>query len=451
MGRVYRDNRSKRLYVDYKDHSGRRIRKPASGCVTEREAERYLHELEVTERDAARDITRGVFDGRTDHVAVAEILEAYLLHQAATKRYGSVLASRIALGDTLGHFEIPGADPRVGTAWPPRRETSLKDLRPRPRRFVCGPLGVSFVDELTPGRIEEWVAERRGRYEVRTLNLRIKTLKACLTWVVRAGRIRSNPVAEVGPAGRPAEQQWRALTEAEVDALLAVSPEPYRTLWLAFASTGLRHGELVQLMWPDVSFRTNTIRVRQETCKTSRQRDIPMSQALRAQLLSMRAGAGDASGAVFVNRDGRPWRNNLDKRFRACCQAAGITSRVVREGRIWWLIYTDHEGHQIREQLPEANTRRQAEALRRERRGREDGKVVIHSLRHTFTTTLLRLNVNVKVVSELLGHTTIQQTLQTYAHVFPKDKEAAVSFLPFGRIESVNAIGNSQVLGRTGT
>ena len=48
--------------------------------------------------------------------------------------------------------------------------------------------------------------------------------------------------------------------------------------------------------------------------------------------------------------------------------------------------------------VPDAKTRKQAEALRRERRGREDGKVVIHSLRRTFTTTLLRLNVNVKVV-----------------------------------------------------
>jgi integrase len=451
MGRIYRDNRSGRLYVDYNDHAGRRIRKPAKGCITDREAERYLHELEVTERDTARDIARGVYDGRTNHAAIAETLEAYLLHQIATKRYGTVVASRIALGDTIGYFQRPDGNPRSGTIWPPRRETGLEDARRMARRFVCGPLGVSFADELTPGKLGDWVAVRRGRCETRTLNLRIKALKACLNWAAKVGRIRSNPIAGVGPAGRPAEHQWRALTETEVEAMLGASPEPYKTVWLAFVSTGVRHGELVQLTWPDVSFRTNSIRVRQETCKTHRQRDIPMSQALRARLLMMKAESPNAQGAVFVNRDGRPWRNNLDKRFRVCCQTAGITSRVVREKGTWWLIYTDDEGCPAREPLAGATTRKQAEATRRERRGREDGKIVIHSLRHTFTTTLLRRNVNIKVVSELLGHTTIQQTLQTYAHVFPKDKEAAVCVLPFGRIESVNAGEDSQVLGTTGT
>jgi hypothetical protein len=50
-----------------------------------------------------------------------------------------------------------------------------------------------------------------------------------------------------------------------------------------------------------------------------------------------------------------------------------------------------------RQSVPEAKTRRQAET---QRRGREEGKIVIHWLRHTFTTTLLRLSVNVKVVSD---------------------------------------------------
>ena len=63
MGRVCRDNRSGRLYVGYKGHAGRRIRKSARGCITDRPAERYVQELEVAERDTVRDIARGVYDG----------------------------------------------------------------------------------------------------------------------------------------------------------------------------------------------------------------------------------------------------------------------------------------------------------------------------------------------------------------------------------------------------
>jgi len=40
-----------------------------------------------------------------------------------------------------------------------------------------------------------------------------------------------------------------------------------------------------------------------------------------------------------------------------------------------------------------------------------------HSLRHTCATLLLTKNVNAKIVSELLGHATISQTIDTYSNV----------------------------------
>jgi len=43
----------------------------------------------------------------------------------------------------------------------------------------------------------------------------------------------------------------------------------------------------------------------------------------------------------------------------------------------------------------------------------------IHDLRHTAATLLLRRGVHPKVVQELLGHSTISLTLDTYSHVAP--------------------------------
>jgi integrase len=42
-----------------------------------------------------------------------------------------------------------------------------------------------------------------------------------------------------------------------------------------------------------------------------------------------------------------------------------------------------------------------------------------HSLRHTCATLLVSMNVNPKIVSEMLGHATISQTMDTYSHVMP--------------------------------
>ena len=52
-----------------------------------------------------------------------------------------------------------------------------------------------------------------------------------------------------------------------------------------------------------------------------------------------------------------------------------------------------------------------------------------HSLRHTSATNLLSKNGNSKIVSEMLGHATISQTMDTYSHVMPGMGEAAATAL----------------------
>src|SRR5262249_39821115 len=52
-----------------------------------------------------------------------------------------------------------------------------------------------------------------------------------------------------------------------------------------------------------------------------------------------------------------------------------------------------------------------------------------HDLRHTCATLLLLANVHVKVVSERLGHSKIQITLDTYSHVLPAMQDQAVQVM----------------------
>src|SRR5262249_47623130 len=52
-----------------------------------------------------------------------------------------------------------------------------------------------------------------------------------------------------------------------------------------------------------------------------------------------------------------------------------------------------------------------------------------HDLRHTCATLLLLANVHPKVVSERLGHASIQITLDTYSHLLPTMQSTAVAAL----------------------
>lgn len=46
-------------------------------------------------------------------------------------------------------------------------------------------------------------------------------------------------------------------------------------------------------------------------------------------------------------------------------------------------------------------------------------RIRVHDLRHTTTSVLLEAGTHPKVVQDLLGHSTIQLTLDTYSHVTP--------------------------------
>lgn len=58
-----------------------------------------------------------------------------------------------------------------------------------------------------------------------------------------------------------------------------------------------------------------------------------------------------------------------------------------------------------------------------------DSSFSFHDLRHTHATLLLKKGVNIKVISERLGHSSIQLTLDTYAHLMPDMQETAIKAL----------------------
>jgi len=51
----------------------------------------------------------------------------------------------------------------------------------------------------------------------------------------------------------------------------------------------------------------------------------------------------------------------------------------------------------------------------------------VHGLRHTWETLALRAGVPAKVASEVLGHSSVAITLDTYSHVTPGMQEDATA------------------------
>lgn len=56
-------------------------------------------------------------------------------------------------------------------------------------------------------------------------------------------------------------------------------------------------------------------------------------------------------------------------------------------------------------------------------------KIRIHDFRHSHASLLLSMNVPITVISERLGHSDINMTLNTYSHMIPKDEDKAIIIL----------------------
>lgn len=56
-------------------------------------------------------------------------------------------------------------------------------------------------------------------------------------------------------------------------------------------------------------------------------------------------------------------------------------------------------------------------------------RIRIHDFRHSHASLLINSGINALEVARRLGHSTVEQTLQTYSHLFPKESEKALNIL----------------------
>lgn len=135
----------------------------------------------------------------------------------------------------------------------------------------------------------------------------------------------------------------------------------YRTFFWTLLDTGLRLSDGLELRWESVSLEEKLIRT--VTRKKNKPVVLPLSDAVRGMLLDLRRRPV-ISERVFLDEDGKPLtKEKVARKFALAKAVAGITRRLR-----------------------------------------------IHDLRHTYASTLVSSGVNLKVVSDLLGHADIATT-----------------------------------------
>jgi integrase len=271
--------------------------------------------------------------------------------------------------------------------------------------ILTSSIGRVSLDKVRPSHVEGWVVElRRKGFAESTIRSAYTILRAVLDTAVRDGALASNPAAVIRRP-RVTSKEAPHLTPPQVAELLrAAEGSRYASLFALLVHTGLRRGEALALLWSDVDLTNGMLRVRGTLAridghllvtepKTAKsKRFVPISapaerllRDLHAAQVVERSRAGSAwrqTGFVFTTEFGEP----CDPRnaFRALKVAASKAG------------------------LPD---------------------VGLHTLRHSAASVLLTHGVPLKVVSEILGHSSVAITGDVYGHVAPDVSREALDIL----------------------
>lgn len=348
---------------------------------------------------------RGGFRTRADAEAA---LHAYLSDRDAGR--SSVSRSARTLAEWLSEW----LETKTGSVKP----TTLESYRYAVRALIVPRLGGLRLQDVRPVHLQRLYttlstegSATGGALRPRSVRLAHQVLRPAFGHAVDLGLLASNPAASKLVLPRIERREMTVWSVEEARRFLeATAEDRLGALWRLILTTGLRRGEALGLRWLDVDFDLGSLSVSQNlvmvrgkpTMSTPkgepRQVSLPRRTAevlrrLRVRQDKNRLLAGPAwcdSGLVFTTSLGGALDpNNVYDRFVASCRRAGVP--VIR----------------------------------------------LHDGRHTAATLALQAGAHPKLVQEMLGHASIEMTLDTYSHVVPgMHREVA------DRIEAVLNDGN---------
>jgi integrase len=126
--------------------------------------------------------------------------------------------------------------------------------------YVVPRFGQREIESITRFDVELFLAEKAKAYSRNTLHSMRVALSRVLTWAVQGGWLDKNPCSGVQLPQAPSKVQRIILTSEQVKALASKLEEPYSTLVLFLAATGLRISEAVGVKAED--FDGNVLRLR---------------------------------------------------------------------------------------------------------------------------------------------------------------------------------------------
>lgn len=269
------------------------------------------------------------------------------------------------------------------------------------RNYIIPGLGDYRLDKLTDEMIEDLYSNMLKKYASWTLVKTHRVLKTVLNYAEARGHIQQNPIRLVDAPGlsRKELQVW---DEKQVRLFLdtAKKESRYYIAFMLALTTGMRKGEVLGLRWKDIDVKNWSLSVNQTLSNDGKQfQEAKTDGSHRSIALPLQTMEALKEHRTLIKKDK---------------MKAGPTYKDNG------LVVCTKLGTKI---LPKNLTR----AFEKVMNKAELPHIRFHDLRHTHATIMLKQGVHPKIVSERLGHSSVQVTLDTYSHILPGLQDAAAA------------------------
>jgi integrase len=279
------------------------------------------------------------------------------------------------------------------------RPTTRRNYAGHLARYIVPALGAVPLRDLRPHHIDllydEMLSGKLGTATPATVHHVHRTLRSALTAAVKRRLIAWSPAEhiELPQRARPRTTVWAPDDVARF--LEASRHDRYGAIFRLILFTGLRRGEALGLHWAHVDLERRHLVIEMQVIDAGKgpelgepktrsgRRIVPIDQGTVELLHGVRSAQQercaswgqpwDPAGLVFARPDGSMLRpDNVTAAFIRSVERAGVP------------------------------------------------RIRLHDLRHTHASLALAAGVEMKVVSDRLGHSTMSITADLYTHVIPK-------------------------------
>lgn len=266
-------------------------------------------------------------------------------------------------------------------------------------RFVNELFGDVKIKSIKTIHVQRYINTLDGSYS--KINKRYLAIRSVMNYAVKMKLALVNPCIGV-ELPKKSKTEFDTWTSEDIRYFLSCL-ERDNSKWYApmciMLTTGMRPGEACGLKYSDFSKDNMALYVRRGMQNDGTTGDTKNNQSKRKVIITNKL-------CSTLDKQ-REWQKEMSKEFKD----EYIPSAFICTHELGQVIRPDVLGKAFRKLI------------------KRYGMPVIrpYDCRHTFATLMLKNGVNPKIVSEMLGHKSIEETLNTYSHVLPDIQEEAVS------------------------